>query len=315
MPLYHTMGQRALLMAMMLNGNDVCMQQFDGAAALALIAQERISALFLVPTMFHDLVHHPRFAAYDTSSVRNLGYAGMSMTTALIQTCAEKFKPQTFVNFYGSSEIYTFTVCDHLDRKPGCAGRAGYNQAIRLVRADPDPTVGPDECVKPGEAGEVIASMRSAEAFAGYWKRPDADKKAIRKGWYFTGDLGYLDADGELFLVGRVDDMIISGGENIYPEEVEDALARSGLVKLAAVVGLPDDRWGQKVVAFVEPAARDVTAEKLDAACLAGALARFKRPRAYVFVEQVPRSASGKLLRRFLRDGQYKTLPDFVSTL
>ena len=315
MPLFHTMGQRSLLMAMMLNGNFVCMQQFDGAAALKLIADEKISALFLVPTMFHDLVHHPRFADYDTASVRNIGYAGMSMTTALIQTCTQKFKPATFVNFYGSSEIYTFAVCDRLDRKPGCAGRAGYNQEIRVVRGDPHPTVGPDELVKPGEAGEVIASMRSPEAFAGYWKRPDADKKNIRQGWYFTGDLGYLDEDGELFLVGRVDDMIISGGENIYPEEVEDVLARSGLVNIAAVVGLPDDRWGQKVVAFVEPKARDVTAEKLDHACLTSALARFKRPRAYVFVEAVPRSASGKLLRRFLRDGQYKTLPDFKSTL
>ena len=315
MPLFHTMGQRSLLMAMMLNGNFVCMQQFDGAAALKLIADERITALFLVPTMFHDLVSHPRFADYDTRSVRNLGYAGMSMTTALTETCARKFKPATFVNFYGSSEIYTFTVCDHLDRKPGCAGHAGYNQEIRVVRGDPEPTVRPDEVVKPGEAGEVIASMRSAEAFAGYWKRPDADKKNIRDGWYFTGDLGYFDEDGELFLVGRVDDMIISGGENIYPEEVEDTLARSGLVKLAAVVGLPDDRWGQKVVAFVEPVSRDVTAEKLDKACLDSALARFKRPRAYVFVEAVPRSASGKLLRRFLRDGQYKKLSDFVSTL
>jgi 2-furoate---CoA ligase len=315
MPLFHTMGQRSLLMAMMLNGSFVCMQQFDGEAALALIAREKISALFLVPTMFHDLVHHPRFADYDTASVRNLGYAGMSMTTALTGTCAAKFKPETFVNFYGSSEIYTFAVCDHLDRKPGCAGRAGLNQEIRVVRADPEPTVGPGDLVQPGEAGEIIASMRSAEAFSGYWKRPDADRKNIRQGWYFTGDLGYWDGDGELFIVGRVDDMIISGGENIYPEEVEDVLARSGLVKLAAVVGMPDERWGQKVVAFVEPASRDVTAEKLDQVCLASALARFKRPRAYVFVDAVPRSASGKLLRRFLRDGQYKTLPDFISTL
>ena len=129
--------------------------------------------------------------------------------------------------------------------------------------------------------------MACLDAFAGYWKRPDADARAIRGGWYFTGDLGYFDEDGELFLVGRVDDMIISGGENIHPEEVEDALDALPLVRQAAVIGIPDERMGQKVVAFVEPASPEASAERLDAACLAGDLARFKRPRAYVFVESI----------------------------
>jgi 2-furoate---CoA ligase len=157
--------------------------------------------------------------------------------------------------------------------------------------------------------------MRSPEAFAGYWKRPDADARAIRDGWYFTGDLGYLDGDGALFLCGRIDDMIISGGENIHPEEVEETLAECPLVRHAAVVGLPDERWGQKVVAFIEPAAPDATPDALDAHCRTSALARFKRPRAYVFIERVPRSASGKILRRFLRDGAYEVLPGYTSTL
>jgi 2-furoate---CoA ligase len=107
-------------------------------------------------------------------------------------------------------------------------------------------------------------------------------------------------------VVGRVDDMIISGGENIFPEEVEDALARSPLVAGCAVVGMPDERLGAKVVAFVEPAAAGVTAAQLDAACLAGGLARFKRPKEYVLVKSIPRSASGKLLRRKLRSGEYE---------
>jgi 2-furoate---CoA ligase len=123
------------------------------------------------------------------------------------------------------------------------------------------------------------------------------------------------DADGELFLVGRVDDMIISGGENIHPEEVEDVLDAMPLVRQAAVIGLPDDRLGQKVVAFIEPAAAEASAQTLDAAVLAGELARFKRPRAYVFVERIPRSAAGKLLRRLLRDGEYTILPDFETTI
>jgi 2-furoate---CoA ligase len=148
--------------------------------------------------------------------------------------------------------------------------------------------------------------MESPEAFQGYWKRPDADAKAICGRWYRTGDLGRFDEDGELYVVGRVDDMIVSAGENIFPEEVEDALARSRLVAGVAVVGMPDERLGSSVVAFVEPARPDVKPEELDAACLRNGLARFKRPRKYVFVKSIPRSASGKLLRRKLRMGEFE---------
>ena len=315
MPLFHTMGIRALGMSAALNGTFVCMPGFDAGEALRLIGTERIEALFLVPTMFHDMVHHPDIAAADLSSVRHIGFAGMSMTSALTAACNEVFEPDVFVNFYGSSEIYSFAACDHVVDKPGCAGRAATGQELRVVFADPDFKSGPDRVLPRGEIGEVIAPMECLDAFAGYWKRPDSDAKAIRGGWYFTGDLGYFDADGELFLVGRVDDMIVSGGENIHPEEVEDVLDALPLVRQAAVIGMPDDRMGQKVVAFVEPASPEASAETLDAACLASDLARFKRPRAYVFVESIPRSASGKLLRRLLRDGAYDVLPDFDSTL
>jgi 2-furoate---CoA ligase len=171
---------------------------------------------------------------------------------------------------------------------------------VRLVRTDPD--AGPDELVAPGEEGQIVCDLASDEAFAAYWNRPDADEKAIRGGWYFTGDLGRLDADGDLWLVGRVDDMIISGGENVYPLEVEDVLARHPAVLEVAVVGAPDDRWGRRVVAYVV-AEGEVTAEDLDAHCLASeTLARFKRPREYRFVEDLPKSPSGKLLRRLLRE-------------
>jgi len=315
MPMFHTMGIRIMLASATLSGKLVCMRGFDAGAALDLIAAERVTAMFLVPTMFHDMLHHPRFAAADIGSVRNVAYAGMSMTSALERRCREAFRPEVFANYYGSSEIFTFTVCDHLDRKPGCAGLAGINQQIRVVRADAAGHAGPDDVVPAGEVGEVIASMASPEAFAGYWKRPDADARAIRGGWYFTGDLGRMDDDGELFLCGRIDDMIISGGENIHPEEVEDALAECALVRQAAVVGLPDERWGQTVVAFVEAAVPDASARALDAHCRASSLARFKRPRAYVFVERLPKSASGKLLRRLLREGQYATSSDHDTTL
>jgi len=311
MPLFHTMGIRALLMSVFVGGTFVCMPTFDTAAALRLIAEERVSALFLVPTMFHDMVHHPAIAATNVDSVRNIAYAGMSMTSALITETTAAFRPEAFANFYGSSEIYTFSICPDVRINPGSAGRAGVGQTLRVVRADPDQWVGPDEVVVAGEAGEIIASMAALDGFAGYWKRPDADEKAIRDGWYFTGDLGRFDEAGEIHVVGRVDDMIISGGENIHAEEVEDALSACPQVLAAAVIGEADPRWGERVVAFIEPASAEATAEAIDAYCLASSLARFKRPRAYRFVRQIPRSASGKLLRRQLRIGAYELHPDY----
>ncbi|MBK18163.1 MAG: 4-chlorobenzoate--CoA ligase [Rhodospirillaceae bacterium] len=315
MPLFHTMGIRILLCSMMINGALINMRGFNGAAALKLIEDENINSLFLVPTMFHDMLAQETFATDAMSSVQNIAYAGMSMTSELEQRCVERFQPEIFANYYGSSEIFTFSVCDHLDRKPGSAGWPGINQKIRVVRADADGGAMPNETLSPNEIGEVIATMESPEAFRGYWKRPDADEKAIRDGWYFTGDLGYFDEDGELFLAGRIDDMIISGGENIHPEEVEDTLSDCDLVSTAAVVGLPDERWGQKVVAFIEAASEKAGAKALDEFCTNSALARFKRPKAYVFVEALPKSASGKLLRRHLRDGDYVVSPKFDSTL
>lgn len=304
MPLFHTMGIRILLGSALLNGRLVCVPDYSPEAILRLVERERLTTLYLVPTMFHDVLRHPDFVRYDLSSLSRVGYAGMTMTPALIERCLEQLKPDLFVNYYGSSEIYTFTYCDHLDRKPGCAGRAGMNQIIRVVSTNRDDDIEIDLPV--GVSGEIVASMNSPEAFKGYWKRPDADAKAIQGRWYRTGDLGRFDEDGELYVVGRVDDMIISGGENIYPEEIEDALVRSALVVGCAVVGMPDERLGAKVTAFVEPARADLSPQQLDEVCLSSGLARFKRPKEYVFVKTIPRSASGKLLRRKLRDGEYE---------
>jgi 2-furoate---CoA ligase len=306
MPMFHTMGVRSLLASALVGGKLVCTSEYAPEEVLRLVAVERISALFLVPTMFHDIVRVPSIERFDLRSLSRVGYAGMAMTPALVEKCLRVLEPESFVNHYGSSEIYTFTICDHT-RKPGCAGRAGLNQAIRVVSAEPGRRDAIDVALPPGEPGEIVASMRSPEAFVRYWKRPDADQKSIQGSWYRTGDLGRLDEDGELYVVGRVDDMIISAGENIYPEEVEDALARCDLVAGCAVVGVPDERLGARVVAFVEPAAA-VTAAQLDETCLRQNLARFKRPREYVFVKSIPRSASGKLLRRRLRAGEYERI-------
>lgn len=307
MPLYHTMGIHTLLAAQLVGGCFVCQPDWDAAAALDLIRGERIGSLYLAPTLFHDLVHSPALAGADTSSVRSLAYAGAAMTSALVERCVEVFAPAVFVNHYGSTEVYTYSV--HFDQRaaPGCAGRPATNARLRLVW--PEPGAGPDDEVAAGETGEIICHLGSDEAFSGYWNRPDADVKAIRDGWYFTGDLGRCDAEGNLWVVGRIDDMIISGGENVHPLEVEDVLERAPGVREVAVVGLPDDRWGQAVTAFVvlddevAAAGADAAAARLDAYCLESVdLARFKRPRRYRFPDSLPKSPSGKILRRLLRE-------------
>ena len=224
------------------------------------------------------------------------------MTDGLLKELQAAFKPELFVNHYGSSEIYTFTIDQNAPNKPGSAGRAGINQMVRVVRLGAS---SPDEIAKPGEEGEIIALLQGDESFEGYWRRPEADAKALRQGWYFTGDTGCFDADGDLFVTGRVDDMIITGGENVSPVEIESCLSLHEAVSEVAVVGLPDERWGKVVTAFIKRSAA-VEHEHLDQHCRDSGLANFKRPRRYVFVETIPKSPVGKLLRRLLVAGEYE---------
>jgi 2-furoate---CoA ligase len=280
MPLYHTMGIHSLVAMHHVAGCFLALPRWDTAEALRTIEEQRITSLYLAPTLFHDLVHHPDAATRDLSSVRALGYAGAAMSPSLAERCAAVFDPDVFVNHYGSTEIYTFSIGPDQRRKPGCAGRPALNVRLKLVD------------------GEVCAELGGEEAFSGYWQRPDADAKAIRDGWYHTGDVAHLDDDGDLWIDGRLDDMLISGGENIHPLEVENVLARHPGVLEVAVVGAPDERLGQRVVAVVVGTA---TPDELDAHCLGSELARFKRPREYRFVDELPKSASGKILRRELR--------------
>jgi 2-furoate---CoA ligase len=302
MPLYHTMGVRSLLAMSLVGGGFVCLPRFDVPAALGLIGRERITNLYLVPTLYHDMLAHPEFAGADIASVRKLGFAGASMTDGLLKRLSDLFRPELFVNHYGSSEIYTFTVDQDAPAKPGSAGRAGLNAHIRVVRLN---AASASDLAAPGEEGEIIALLAGDEAFEGYWRRPEADAKALREGWYFTGDTGHFDAAGDLFVTGRVDDMIITGGENVSPVEIERCLSLHPAVSEVAVVGLPDERWGRAVTAFVRAAA-PVDAAALDRHCRDSGLANFKRPRRFVFVEELPRSPVGKLLRRKLVAGEYR---------
>ena len=305
MPLYHTMGVRSLLAMALVDGCFVCLPRFDAAEALRLIAAEGVTDLYLVPTLYHDLLAHPEFPNTDCRAVRKLGFAGAPMPDALLQRLQRAFEPELLVNHYGSSEIYTFTVDQHAASKPGSAGRAGLNARVRVVKLNARTA---DELASPGEEGEIIAELLGDEAFEGYWKRPDADARALRQGWYFTGDSGYLDKDGDLFVTGRVDDMIISGGENISPVEIESMLSLHPAVDEVAVAGLRDERWGQRVVAFVKRKAA-VDAHALDAYCKGTDLPNFKRPREYVFVKAIPKSPVGKILRRKLIAGEYEREP------
>lgn len=300
MPLFHTMGLHTLTSMVALNGMFVAMREWSARAAVELVERERISYLYLVPTMYHMLVHDEELARREVRSVRKLAYAGAPMSSTLVRACLEKFRPSVFVNHYGSTEVYTHSIFKELERKPGCAGRAAFHTQLRVVRVDPGAGVRPEETVGRGEMGEVIVRMGD-EAFSGYFRRPEATERAIRDGWYFTGDTGYVDEDGDLWVTGRVDDMIITGGENVYPVEVEEVLARHPKVADVAVAGLPDERWGQVVTAFVVARDPSLTAEELDRFCLESReLSRFKRPRRYFFVQEIPRSASGKTLRRVL---------------
>ena len=310
MPLFHTMGLRTLLSSVVAAGTWVPQPKFEAEESLDLIIGEKVSALYLVPTIYWSLLQTGRLA--EAVSVRKLAYAGAAMTPTLAQKLADAVQPERFVNHYGSTEIYTFTIGPDNAAKPGCAGRAGVLSRIRVV--DPDPDAAPDQVVRDGERGQVIASLSNPEAFSGYWRRPDADAKSIRDGWYFTGDLAVADEDGDLWVSGRVDDMINSGGENIYPEEIERALAASPDLDEVIVAGTSHDKWGHAVTAFVvgKPGSTpEETLAKVDEFARAeSGLPSMKRPKRYVVVDQIPKSAVGKILRRQLTAGEFTALAD-----
>ena len=308
MPLFHTMGLRTLLATIVAAGTWVPQARFDAAEAGELVAAEGITSLYLVPTMYWTLLREA--SPSSLRSVRRLAYAGAAMAPALAEQLVETVAPESFVNHFGSTEIYTFSIGPDVAAKPGCAGRAGMFSRVRLV--DPAPDASPDAAVGAGEQGQVAVSMASPEAFTGYWRRPDATAKAVRDGWYFTGDLAVADDDGDLWVAGRVDDMINSGGENVYPDEIEAALVRCPQIADAVVAGLPDERWGQAITAFVVPAPRVAPDEAVAATERWGRaeLPSLKRPKRVVALTAVPRSAVGKTLRRVLVAGEFDALAD-----
>ena len=246
MPLYHTMGVRSLLAMSLIGGAFVCLPRFDAGRALELIEAEKITNLYLVPTLYHDLLHHPRFKRHR----RQLG------AQARLRRRLDDRRPAQGVAggvpARAVRQSLRLVGNLHLHHRPECAGQARLG---RPRRHQPDGArraawrgLARRDRRSPAKKARSSRCWQGDESFEGYWRRPDADAKALRDGWYFTGDTGYFDADGDLFVTGRVDDMIITGGENVSPVEIESCLSLHPAVSEVAVVGLADERWG-KIVA------------------------------------------------------------------
>jgi long-chain acyl-CoA synthetase len=300
-PLYH-MG--ALFMATTytyLGCTNVILPQFDPREVLRAIERERVTVCLLVPTMLNLLLHHEELDRNDLSSLRLVFYGGSVIPVPVLRRAIEALGC-AFTQGYGLTETIeaTFLVAaDHVleedpvrERRLGSAGREAVNAEVRVVDEE-------GRELAPGEIGEIV--VRGPSVIREYWRAPDETARAIRRGWFYTGDVGYLDEDGYLFVVDRRKDMIISGGTNIYPSEVEEVLYRHPAVLEAAVIGVPDEVWGESVKAVVAlKPGRTVSEEELIDHCRQQ-LASYKKPRRVEFVASLPRNPSGKILKRELR--------------
>ena len=299
MPLFHTMGLHTLISMVLLNGTAFLLPRVDPEACLHLVAAGGITALYLVPAIFHDLVAAAAAARREPLPVRQHAFAGAPMSPRLMAGCRELFQPEVFVNQYGCTEMLAITVNSRLELNPHSVGRPALHSRIRIA----SPAQGGQGEAAEGETGEILVDASLPQSFLGYLNNPAATGRAVREGWYHTGDLGYFDDRGELCLAGRVDDMIISGGENIYPGEVERILLAHPQVKEAAVIGIPHPRLGQAVAAFIVPGTPAPTPGELERHCRESPqLARYKRPCCFFFIPSLPKSAAGKVLYKLLRE-------------
>ncbi|MCP8618115.1 fatty acid--CoA ligase [Salirhabdus salicampi] len=279
----------------------VIVHHFDPKQVLQIIQDEKVSVMFGAPTMWNMMLQE-ELDQYDLSSMRLGLYGAAPMPPALVRACKEKLGTE-LIQAYGMTEMgpaITFLNEHDQIRKTGSVGRPCFNHEIRVVKTKEDGPSNPNDSLPPREIGEII--VKGPCMMIGYYNRPDATKDSLHKGWYHSGDLGYFDEDGYLYVCDRVDDMIISGGENIYPREVEDVLYDHEGILDVAVLGEPDLQWGEKVVAFIVKKEESLTDEELEEFCKSSKqLANYKRPRKYVFVDQLPRNASGKIQKYILR--------------
>jgi acyl-CoA synthetase (AMP-forming)/AMP-acid ligase II len=276
----------------------------DGEEIVALLKRWPGMSFFAAPTMIKRLVSDPAIVSADLSNLKTIIYGGAPMYLADLEEALAVFGPR-LAQIYGQGEtpmtITALSKADHADRDhPRWRDRL---QSVGVTRTDVEVRVVDegDHELPAGEIGEII--VRGDVVMAGYWNQPEATAESLRGGWLHTGDVGSFDTDGYLTLRDRSKDLIISGGMNIYPREVEEALLRHSGVGAVAVVGRPDPEWGEAVIAFVVTAegAAVPTVEDLDRTCLEN-IARFKRPKDYRFVNSLPTNNYGKVLKRELRD-------------
>ncbi|MET8975438.1 long-chain fatty acid--CoA ligase [Streptomyces sp. NPDC004539] len=293
-PLFHTAGLNMLTLPVLLKGGAcVLVEAFDPDATFGLIARHRITFMFGVPTMFDLMARHPGWPEADLTSLRLLTCGGSPVPTPLIAAYQER--GLTFLQGYGMTEASPGTLfldAEHAVSKAGSAGVPHFFSDVRVVRPDLVP-------VEVGETGEVV--VRGPHVMPGYWGLPEESAASFSDGWFRSGDAARVDEDGYVHIVDRIKDMIISGGENIYPAEIEDLILAQPGVAECAVIGVADERWGEVPRAVVVP--REGARPDPDAilAALAGRLAKYKIPKSVVLADELPRTASGKLLKSRVR--------------
>ncbi|MBW8740967.1 MAG: o-succinylbenzoate--CoA ligase [Streptomyces turgidiscabies] len=293
-PLFHTAGLNMLTLPVLLKGGTcVLVESFTADDTFDLIETHRITFMFGVPTMFDQVARHPRWADADLSSLRMLSCGGSPVPTPLIARFQER--GLTFLQGYGMTEASPGTLfldAEHAISKAGSAGVPHFFSDVRVVRPDLTPA-------EVGETGEIV--VRGPHVMPGYWGLPEETAASFTDGWFRSGDAARIDEDGYVYVVDRIKDMIISGGENIYPAEIEDLLLAHPDIVECAVIGVADEKWGEVPRAVVVP--REGTFLDADEvlAALSGRLAKYKIPKSVVIADQLPRTASGKLLKAQVR--------------
>ena len=301
-PMFHLADTGMTFAGTIFGGSHIFMPSFDAAAFLGLVEAERATHALLVPTMIRLLLDCPDLAHRDASSLSRLIYGASPMAESLLRAAMKQLPHVGFAQAYGQTELSPLATIlgpewHVLDGpkagKLRSAGRPGLCVEIKIVDAE-----GAE--VPQGSVGEVCA--RGPNTMLGYWNRPEQTAATLVDGWVHTGDGGYLDADGFLYIVDRIKDMIVSGGENVFSAEVENALMQHEAVGECAVIGVPDDKWGERVHAIVVPkAGRSVSADEIVSHCKA-LIAGYKCPRSVdVRAEALPKSGAGKILKVDLR--------------
>ena len=298
----------ALAMNYMAHGCPVVLMNFDAAEALQIIEAERVSAFLGITTMLNWMMAVEGFDRYDLSSLRNIQYGGGPMPASVVKAALDAF-PCTLIQGYGQTEGMTMCFLSQEDHAQAVAGvhperlnscgREGFVTRARVVDSQGR------EVHKDGATpGEII--IRSEANMLGYWRKPELTAEILRDGWMWTGDVAAWDEDGYIFIVDRAKDMIISGGENIYSTQVEAAIHKHPGVLEAAVIGVPDEQWGESVKAVVvmKPGASATEQEIIDTAKTQ--LASYQKPRSVDFVQSLPKAPTGKILKRELREPYWR---------